>query len=210
MSSATTPTDHEARGSRRRDGATLRRAPAPALDALSEFQPEPASGDELDVSVIVDAVAGCDEFPAEERPAFAFENLWPELDSPALAQRELPEWSSFSHRNKAPFSSIARAWIWPFTWGAAVGATLVFLLTAGARQMRPTNASLSSGRMPFALITPPSVREDRIVVTTPPVLRPRPEAQRQAPDIRPAPDSDAAPEVRKIQPREQAPALTLR
>jgi hypothetical protein len=177
----------------------LRPAPAPALDALGEFQPEIARGDELVVTVIVDAVAGRDEFPAEERPAFDFENLWPELDSPAPAQRELPKRSSFSHRSKAPSSSIARAWIWPFTWGAAVGATVVFLLTAGARQMRPMNDPLSSGRMPFALITPPSAGEDQIVVTTPPVLRPRPEAHRQAPHIRPAPDTGAAPEVRNVQ-----------
>jgi hypothetical protein len=217
MSSATIQTDYEGR-SRQHDDAPLSIASAAALDELDEFLPELASDEELIVAdqralLIVDCVASADEFPVEERPAFAFENLWPEIVAPAPGQRELakPSWS-FSHPGKARklralarirrlFSSITWAWIRPFIWGAAVGATTVFLLTNGARQMRPTNAPLSSARMPFALTTPPSVvPANRLVVTTPPVLRPRLEAQPQAPVSRPARATDAAPERRTVSP----------
>jgi PEGA domain-containing protein len=213
MSSATIQTDHEAQRSPPDDGA-LGTGPAAALESLLEFQPELASGEELVVTdrrtlLIVDCVASPDEFVAEER--FTFENLWPEIDSLELAQREFPQ-RSFSHPDKArkllalariqrSFSSITWAWIRPFTWGAAVGATTVFLLTYGARQTPPTNAPLSSTRVPFALTTFPSVvREDRIVVTTPPVVRPRLETRPQAPDSRPARATAAAPEPRTVSP----------
>jgi PEGA domain len=217
MSSAI-QTDHDTLQSQQYDSsATLRTATAPALDELGEFLPELASDNECVVAhrrmlLIVDDVACWDEFPAEERPAFAFENLWPEIASLAPSQPEFPKRSwPFSHRGKArtlralarmrrSFSSITWAWIRPFTWGAAVGATTVLLLTVAARQIRPTNAPLPSARVPFALTTPPSVREDRIFVTTPPVLRPRLEPQPQAPDRRPARATDAAPELRSLSP----------
>ena len=206
MSSATIRTDHELR-SQQDDGATLSVPPAPALNALGEFQPEVVSGDEVVVAdqrrlVIIDEIAGEDEFLAEKRPAFAFENLWPEVGPLEPAQREFPtRSSSFSHIRKERFSAITWAWIRPFTWGAAVGATIVFLATEGARQMQPKNAPLSSARVPFALTAPRSVRENRIVVTTTtPVVRPGLEAQRHLPDRQPAPATDAAPKVRNVPP----------
>jgi hypothetical protein len=212
MSSATIQTDHDTQHSH----LTVRRSAASALDELDEFLPELVSGHELVVAdqrlLIVDELTGWDEFPAEERAAFAFENLWPELAALEAAQPELPEWSwSLSRPSKTrylralarirrSFSSIAWAWIRPFTWGAAVGAATVFLLTEGARQIRPTNAPLASRRVPFAATTPPSVNEDRIVVTTPPVSRHGLEAQRPTPDTKPAPATDAAPDVRNVAP----------
>jgi PEGA domain-containing protein len=201
MSRATIQTDHKA-PRRQHDGATLRMAPAPALESLLEFQPELPSGEDRVVAdrrtvLIVDSVASSGELAANER--FTFENLWPEPGSVEPAHRELPTpWSSFIHRHKARLSAITWAWIRPFTWGAAVGATIVFLFTEGPRQMRPANAQLSSERVPFALTAPPSVRQDRIVVTTPPILRPAVEAQRHVPDSRPARATDAAPQVRNV------------
>ena len=209
MASATIQTDRETQDS----DVTLRRTTASALDELDEFLPELASGNALVVAdqrlVIVDELAAWEEFPAEERSAFAFENLWPELVSREPAQPELPEWSwSLSRpskmrylralaRMRRSFSSMTWAWIWPFTWGAALGAATIFLLTEGAQ---PTNAPLVSRRVPFAPTTPPSVSENRIVVTTPPVSLQGLDAQRPAPDKKPAQATDAAPGVRNVAP----------
>lgn len=217
MSSATIQTDHETHRSRQHDGATVSIAPAVALESLLEFQPEVATGKARVVAdqrlLIVNELAGWDEFPAEERPAFAFENLWPELVSFARAQREYAKRSfSLSHpsetwnvrallaRMRRSLSSIPWAWIRPFTWGAAIGAATVFLLIEGARQTRPTNARLASGRVPFALTARPSVTENRIVVTTPPVFREGLAAQRPAPDRQSARATHAAPDVRTVAP----------
>jgi PEGA domain-containing protein len=214
MSSATIQTDHETQHT----DATLRIVTGPALDELDAFLPELVSGNEPVVAdqrvLIVDELAGWGEFPVEERPAFAFENLWPELVSLEPAQREFPKWLwSLSRPSKTrylralagmrrSFSSIPWAWIRPFTWGAAFGVAAVFLLAEGARQMRATNPPLSSRNMPFTLTVPPTLTKDRIVVTTPPVFRHRLDAQRPAPNTPPAPAraAAAATEVRTVAP----------
>jgi len=95
---------------------------------------------------------GLGEFQPEERPRVAVEDLWPESVSLEPDQREFATWSrSFSHRCRW-------AWIWPFTFGAAVGATTVFLLTEGTLQMLWANAPISSTRVPFVLHAAPAIR----------------------------------------------------
>jgi PEGA domain-containing protein len=219
MSDATMRADHEARSSRRDDDSTPRTFLPPTLDGLGEFPPELASAAALvaaDQSALltVDSVADANEFLSELTTAFAFETLWPIVPPALPGQREFVErlWS-FSHpgeawnvralarRTRQWFSLISSPWIRPFTWGAAVGATTVFLLAEAPRLMRPANAPLSSASRPIAFTTPPPVpREDRIVVTTPPIPRARLDAQREVRQQRPARATDAAPAVRTVPP----------
>jgi hypothetical protein len=219
MSDATMRADHEARLSRRHDDSTLRTLLAPTLDGLGEFQPELASTAALVIAdqsalLTVDGLADLNEFLSEQPTAFALETLWPIVPPALPGQRGLLErlWS-FSHPAKAwDVRTVARrtgqwfwlipsAWIRPFTWGAAVGATTVFLLAEAPSLMRPANAPLSSVSVPIAFtIPPPVLREDRIVVTTVPIARARLDAQQEVRHKQPARATDAAPAVRTVPP----------